>query len=816
MERRSFNEGWRVRPKVNSFLESFKGGSEWVPVHLPHDAMIGGSRDPTGSPSSGYFPGGAWEYEKSYFTPENQRGNCVILEFEGIYRSAAVYVNGDFAGHRPYGYSNFYVRIDPLLRAGTENTIRVECVAHEDSRWYSGAGIYRNTKLLVGGTVHIALDGVRIKTRDIDDERAVVVVETNVENDSASPVATTVRTEIVDPSGVVAAWDASPLTVPPGRGEKLRQRIPLVTPNLWSVTEPFLYRCRTVLTVGEDDVDHEATTFGIRSLQLDAVHGLRVNGEPLKLRGACVHHDNGVLGAATIDRAEERRVELLKEAGFNAIRSAHHPMSKAMLDACDRIGMLVMDEAFDMWTSPKTTHDYAASFPEWWETDLAAMVVKDLNHPSVILYSIGNEIPDVGTPAGAAQGRAMASIIHSLDDTRFITNAVNPMTACGPELFARTENSNTDRDVDGLGVNTLMTGFWRFLPRILRQDMVDERTAESFAAVDVAGYNYLESRYEIDHEKHPNRVIVGTETFPTQIDANWKQVRDNAHVIGDFTWAGWDYLGEAGVGRIEFGDVPADMPGPFHGSYPWLTAWTGDLDITGRRRPISYWREIVFGLRADPYLAVRRPANHGLLITHSSPWSATDVVASWSWPRAVGKPVTVEVYSDAEEVELFLGGGSVGRAPVGRDFRFRAEFEVEYRPGELVAVAYRAGIEVGRSSLRTATGAVYLDVRADRDAIRADDADLAFVEITLADADGTVHTDIDRLVTVVVEGPAELQGVGSAEPCTEETFSGPGHRTFDGRMLAVVRPTAAGTATVTVTAADCQPVVLALTIGDPY
>jgi beta-galactosidase len=684
-----------------------------------------------------------------------------------------VYVNGEFAGHRPYGYSDFYVRLDQRLRAGTENVIRVEAVAYEDSRWYSGAGIYRNTNLIVGGVVHVALDGVRIQTPAIDTERAVIVVHTRVENDGATPAATTVRTEIIDPSGTVVGWDAAPLTIPSGRIEILRQRIQVASPNRWSVEAPNLYQCRTVLTVGGDDIDVEATTFGIRTLQLDAVHGLRVNGEPVDLRGACVHHDNGVLGAATINRADEGRVQLLKAAGFNAIRSAHHPMSKAMLHECDRVGMLVMDEAFDMWAFPKTTHDYAASFPDWWEADLEAMVVKDLNHPSVILYSIGNEIPDIGSPVGAAQGRAMADLIYAIDDTRFLTNAVNPLTACGPELFARTGERDTEPHADGVGVNTVLTGSWRFLRRLLRQDLVDMRTVESFAAVDVAGYNYLESRYELDHERHPNRIIVGTETFPTQIDANWKQVRDNPHVIGDFTWTGWDYLGEAGVGRIEYGDTPPSTQSPFHGPYPWLTAWTGDLDITGHRRPISYWREIVFGLRHDPYVAVRRPVGNGRLVTHSSPWSSTDAIAPWSWPGADGTLLTVEVYSDAEEVELLLGGVSVGRAHKGEAHRFRAEFEVEYQPGELIAIARRQDTEVGRCSLRTATGSVLLDVRSDRDVLRADDTDLAFVEIALVDAQGTVHTDADRFVTVVVEGPAVIQGIGSAEPCTEKRSRAP-------------------------------------------
>jgi beta-galactosidase len=806
MDRTSFDDGWQVRPKVISFVESFGSGSAWQSVRLPHDAMIAGRRDPAAGPAGAYFPGGAWEYRKRFDVPEDLRGKRVVLELEGVYRSAAVFVNGDHAGHRPYGYSNFEIRLDQLLRFGERNEIRVDATAHEDSRWYSGAGIYRPTWLLVGGPVHLLPEGVHVRTPAIDDEAAVVEVATEVRNDAMVPASASVVTELVDPEGRVVARDVAPLTVRSGEVQVSRQRLVVPAPARWCVERPHLHTCRTELLVDGEVVDREGTTFGIRSLEVDAARGMRINGEPVKLRGACIHHDNGVLGAATFARAEERRVELLRAAGFNALRSAHHPMSRALLDACDRLGMLVMDEAFDMWSQPKSNSDYARSFPDWWEADVEAMVRKDRNHPSVVMYSIGNEIPEAGSPAGAAQGRAMAQAIRALDDSRFTTNAVNPVASIGMPLFEGTAHLYGEEHEDA-GVNTLLTGHWAILQTVLQQDVVDERTAESFGAVDVAGYNYLDSRYEVDHELHPNRVIVGAETFPVQIADGWAQVQALPHLIGDFTWTGWDYLGEVGVGRTEY----EGSDHAFHAEYPWLTAWVGDLDITGHRRPLSYYREIVFGLRQDPYVVVRRPEHHGRPITYTSPWAWSDAVSSWSWPGFEGQPVTVEVYADADEVELLLDDRSLARLPGGAAVRFKAEVELTYEPGTLAAVAYRGGIEVGRSSLRSASGPVLLGVRPDRASIRSDGTDLTFVDVELVDAEGTVHTGADRAVHVDVAGPGVLQGLGSGNPCTEETFEGPSHDTFDGRVLAVVRPTGPGTIVVTVTADRCQPVMVEIT-----
>ncbi|KPI10589.1 Beta-galactosidase [Actinobacteria bacterium OK074] len=821
MKRTSFNDGWQTRPKVNPFAELAGPKAPYRPVTLPHDAMIERERTAPGGEvtmeggAGAYFPGGTYEYRKTFAVPEEHRGKRILVEFEGVYRDAVVYVNGDYAGQRPFGYAHFRIDADRFLRFGEDNEIRVEARAHRDSRWYTGAGIYRDTWLLVGDVVRIAPDGVRVTTPDIDGERAVTEVATRVENDSIAIRTLDVATEIHDADGKVVARDLSKITVLPGEPATVRQRLYVRAPLLWSPDEPALYTAAVTLKDADAEVDAESVTFGIRSLRLDPEHGLRINGATVKLRGACVHHDNGVLGAATYARAEERRVQLLKDAGFNAIRMSHHPMSKAMLDACDRLGVLVMDEAFDVWTSGKSEFDYSLSFPEWWERDIEAMVAKDFNHPSVIMYSIGNEIPETGSPAGAAWGRKLAEKVRSSDGTRYVTNAVNGMLSVMSELgkLARQSQERKAAEEGGSedkGINSLMTDAGDMMNAISASGLVTERTAESFAVLDVAGMNYAEARYALDKDLFPSRIIVGTETFPTRIDGNWRLVEQHGHVIGDFTWTGWDYLGEVGIGRPQYLDP--DSPRPSHTApYPYLLAGCGDLDITGHRRPASYYREIVFGLRTRPRIAVQRPEHHGRTYA-GTPWAWSDTVTSWTWPGFEGEPITVEVYGAADEVELLLNGRSLGRRPVGEEHRFRTAFDTTYEPGELLAVAYRDGTETGRHTLRSATGPLRLRVEADRPVVTADGGDLAHVILTLTDPDGTVHTAADRPVRLEVSGAGALLGFGSADPVSEERFDATERRTYEGRALAVLRPTGPGEIRVLATAAGCEPAEVLITV----
>lgn len=816
MYKTSFNTGWVVQPRVGPFEELAGDAPAKIPVTLPHDAMLSCARSATSPQGSAgaYFEPGVFQYEKTFEVPEEYADKRVILQFEGIYRDAMVYINGDFAAQRPYGYSVFAVRTDPYLRYGAVNTVRVEARAYRDSRWYTGAGMIREVGLAVGDLVHIALDSLQVRTPDVDRERAVICTSTTIQNEG--PRTRTVHAEMVvrDPFGAVVATDVAPVTVLAGESAVVRQRLYVADPALWSTTTPQLYTATASLRDAEAVVDEERTTFGIRTLQLDPIHGLRINGQTVKLRGACIHADNGVLGAAAIGRAEERRVQLLRDAGFNAIRSAHNPLAKATLDACDRLGVLVMDETFDIWTEAKSPFDYSLAFPTWWEEDVAAMVTKDFNHPSVVFYSIGNEIFETGRPVGARWGRKLAEKVRSLDDTRFITNAINGALSVMselPTLMGATheagEAAGPGPDGEGAaiapehGVNTMLNQMADMMDWANASPLVTERTAESFSVLDVAGINYGTGRYLADREHFPNRILVGSETMPTWIAQNWKLVSEHGHIIGDFTWTGWDYLGEVGIGRPIYPGAPGGER--LAANYPWLLALAGDIDITGRRRTISYYREIVFGLRDSPFIAVQRPEHYAHAF-EARAWAWTDSIASWTWDVAVGAPIRVEVYADAGEVELVLNGRAVGRSSVGESRAFVAEFDVAYEPGVLEAIAYRAGAQTGRSELRSAGDQVRLQVGVDREEIAADEWDLAFADIALVDRDGIVQTAADRAVTVSVQGPGVLQGLGSARPATEENFLSDTCTTYDGRALAVIRPTGPGQITVTVTADECE------------
>lgn len=471
-----------------------------------------------------------------------------------------------------------------------------------------------------------------------------------------------------------------------------------------------------------------------------------------------------------------------------------------MLDACDRLGMLVMDETFDVWTVSKTAHDHSLRFADWWERDVDALVAQVVNHPSVILYSIGNEIPETGTGIGSGWGRRLAERIRAQDPTRYITNGINPMVSVLRELGSQLTGGAE------VGVNELMSSMGETMNRISESDLVSGRTAESFAVLDVAGINYGDARYRLDAERFPHRVIVGSETFPTHIAENWALVTELDHVIGDFTWTGWDYLGETGIGRISHDPASPVMAAP----YPWLTAWCGDIDITGFRRPVSYYRELVFGLTDEPTIAVLRPEHHGQPAS-ATPWSWSDSIASWSFDVAAGSPVTVEVYSAAPEVELLVGGRSAGTRPAGPANRFLAVFETTWEPGEVVAIDRDRGTELRRRTLRTAGEDVVLAATADRTALRADDGDLAHIAIELVDGAGVLATHRGAEVVVTVSGAGVLEGIGSADPATAERFDGDRVRTFDGRAIAVVRPSGPGAIEVVVTADGYAPVTIGLT-----
>lgn len=776
MTRTPFHDGWTVGPNVSVFAEITGGATTVEPVELPHDAMLDMPRSPQSpnGPSTGYFDGGAVSYRKTFTAPARWRERNVELELHGVYRDAMVYLNGVLVGQRPYGYSAFRVRLDSALNYGGENRIRVDARAYRDSRWYSGLGIHRGIDLIDMPLVHVVPNSLRATVPDVDAERAVVEIEACVANESLGTASPVLRTRILDSSGELVTSEESVVTVRKGDAVTARHRVYVPEPDLWGVERPVLYRVEADL-VHDENSHRVAAPLGIRQLQLDPVHGLRINGETVKLRGACVHHDNGILGAVSLPEAEERRVRLLKEAGFNAIRSSHNPASPAMLDACDKLGMLVVDEAFDMWTEGKQPFDYSTSFSDWWERDIEAMVDKCINHPSVIMYSIGNEILDAGKPLGAAIGRAIVERLRELDPTRFTTNGVSALVATLSEVLPQLQ-----RELDGIpgGINDVNGEGKRILDRIGFSDAVTEMTAESHSVVDVAGHNYAAWRYEAERETYPNRVVVGTETHAEDIDVNWPLVERNPHVIGDFTWTGYDYLGESGLGVVTRSVRNEAWSGDV---YPALTAYCGDIDLIGERRPQSYYREIVFGLRRRPYIAVRHPLPDGAEPVGLE-WAWEDAISSWSWRVAAHTPLTVDVYSDASEVELFLNGRSLGVRSVGEPRARSASFTVPFEPGELRAVAVRDGRAAEEHVICTAG-----DVATVRVHEEPPTGTHRFLSIELVDEAGAVVPFDDRSITVSVTGDADLMGLGTARPFTEESFRADTCTTFEGRAHAVVR-----------------------------
>lgn len=818
MLRKSFNENWSFS-QSGSILADFmeEQGEKTNLITLPHDAMILEHRNPDCKKrnNTGFFPGGVYTYKKIFFAPDEYKDKVVFLEFEGIASNAKVFINGDFAGKCPYAYSSIYVHADRFLKYGEDNEIKVvaKSPSEPDSRWYSGGGICRNVKIMVGGLLYIAPDGVKVDTPDIEEELAMVEINTTLKYKGINTLDAFVVTELLDVDDKVVAYDKAPVTAFNGESVKVRQKMAVQTPRLWSVDHPNLYTCKTTIYANDEVVDEDINSFGIRKLQIDSINGLRINGENIKLRGACVHHDNGVVGACTFERAEERRVEIMKEAGFNAIRSAHNPMSKAMLDACDRLGMLVMDETFDMWNSCKVDYDFNLYFEEWWEYVVEDMVNKDYNHPSVILYSIGNEIPETGMKNGVALNRQIAEKVRIMDPSRYTMNSINCLVSVldslGELMADITGGAAPEEEPKEKEINNLMSSLHDILDEIIIHDEIGKRTAEAFSAVDVAGYNYMTARYDLDKDLFPNRVIVGSETMPPKIVENWEVIKRSTHVIGEFTWTGWDYIGESGVGKI---DYALSNDNGIYGSYPWYIAYCGDMDIVGNRRPISYLREIVWGLRNEPYIAVQRPEHYKQEVIVSE-WQLGDSISSWTWPGFEQKPIIAEVFSDADEVELLLNGTSIGKAAAGEKNGFRAEFEMEYAPGELVAIAYKDGSESGRYSLKTAGDDLKLKVDCDRKEINKVGGDLAYVMISLTDENGVLQTAKDRKVSVKVEGPAVLQGFGSADPMSLENFFDAERTTFDGYVLAVVRPQGeTGKASVTVSADDCETRVIELNI----
>lgn len=793
MKNYKYNTGWKFWKDRNSFALVWSVPENAEDVTLPHDAMIEDPADPN-SPNggnTGYRNAEVYTYVKMIDAKEEWKDKTILLQFEGVYMNTYVYVNGQLAGKNPYGYTTFYVSLNDFLHYGETNEIRVQvrAGAMTNSRWYSGAGIYRDVYLLESGMTYVEPESVQVKTENADGEIAVLRVGMTLRTREAIPQNLVVATKIKDKEGNVVGKECTAVTLFEGEERSIFQRIAVQNPRLWSEETPDLYTCEVKLLgkngEKEELLDEDDETFGIRTLSLDAKRGLRVNGKTVKLRGACIHHDSGIIGAATYEDAQYRQVRKLKEAGFNAIRMSHHPMAPAMLRACDALGVYVMDETFDMWNRFKNNYDYGQFFAERWESDVTAMVRKDYNHPCVVLYSVGNEIPEIGSEHGAQICAQIAEKIRSLDDTRYITAGINGVFAAGDaidRIVADIAQSDAQNGTGG-NVNDFMTVMDSHMADIVVHPLLSARLEKACASLDVAGYNYMTARYEKDAKEYPNRVIVGSETYPPQIAENWDLVEKLPHVIGDFTWTGWDYIGEAGVGIS--GYHPGE--GGFGAVYPAQLAYVGDFDITGFRRPASYYREAVFGFLDKPYIAVQNPRHYGETLI-KTPWVMSDSTSSWTWKGMEGKNVVIEVYAQGDEVELLVNGTSIGKKAAGRKASFRTLFETTYESGTLTAISYENGKETGRTDLKTAGGGRSLHVEVEPyegpDAARQE---LIYVQVEMRDAAGTLASDDNQEISLTTQGKAEILGFGSADPKPKHNYNEGVTSLYGGRAQIILK-----------------------------
>ena len=790
MKKIDFNQAWTY----------CRVGEETVKceVMIPHDAMISEKRteDSAGGINTGWFEGYDYIYEKEFEIPDEYEKQEISFEFEGVYHNAEVYLNGEKAAYRPYGYSNFYIDADPYLKCGEKNQIRV--IAHNadqpNSRWYSGAGIYRPVWMYVRPKQHILRNGICVRTLSVDP----AVIEAEVNTNAPGKV----KLEVIADAGSDVIIAAEIHT-----DGKLVKQLEIPDAKLWSVNTPNLYQLRVTFVAEQEngqnkcmETDQEEVIFGIRTLKWDEEKGITINGERVILRGACIHHDNGVLGACCYPDAEARKIRILKENGYNAIRSAHNPCSKALLEACDRQGMLVMDEFVDVWYIHKTEYDYVNYFKEWWKQDLKDMVEKDFNHPSVILYSTGNEVSETAQKKGIHLTKMMTEYLHSLDDSRPVSCGINIffnfLSSIGFGVYsdkkAKKEAEQAEKTKGKKKKKAVGSQFFNDLAGLMGSGFMktgatfygcDVKTRGAFANMDIAGYNYGIKRYQHDLKKYPDRLILGSETFCDDAYTFWEMAKKNPRIVGDFVWAGMDYLGEVGVGSWEYRDYAPEFD---HGP-GWITAGSGRIDLTGKPLAEAGYTKTAFELTNRPVIAVC-PVNHTGEKHSPSAWKMTNAMESWSWEGFEGKQAEVEVYARAARVDLFLNGKKIGSNTLKN--ACDTKFKVIYQSGMLEAVAYnQKGKELSRSALYTAEKDTELRVIAEEKSVRKDH--LTFIRLQYTDRTGIVKPLKRGILKVNVKG-GKLVGLGNACPyneigyCTNETD------TYWGEALAVVQADGSG------------------------
>ncbi|MDR1779223.1 MAG: DUF4982 domain-containing protein [Tannerella sp.] len=806
-----FDDGWRfVRDSLVGAETADYDDSGWLTIDLPHDysimdlpgydsdEQIGpfSRKSPGNGNSTGHVIGGTGWYRKHFTVNPDDRDKTATLLFDGVYMETEVWVNGQKVGEHKNGYTPFYFDITKhLAKAGQVNVVAVKVDnTGRNSRWYSGSGIYRNVTLMLTDPLHITPWGVCVSTSQVSARSADVEVVVIIANDGDADAQTEVNIQLSDPSGKKAGTAAETIRVAAGKESSSSQTISLANPLLWSINSPNLYTAEISISKNGKIIDTYSQTFGIRSIQFTANKGFLLNGETVLLKGGCIHHDNGLLGSAAFARAEERKIELLKSYGFNAIRLSHNPPSTALLDACDRLGMVVIDEFTDMWETHKNPDDYSRFFAEWWNSDLTAMMLRDRNHPSVIMWSIGNEIFETDENNRLRIARDLTARVRELDPTRPVTQAIT-------EFF--------------------YTKGW-------------DATAEAFAITDICGYNYMLDKIESDHRKYPDRIIYTSESYCKSAYDYWKAVEKYPYVIGDFIWTAWDYMGEVGMAETNY--VPPSEVADFMGNFSNIklpegvnifdmlvdfqaSAWnafqnpSGDIDLTGEKKSQLLYKDILWGNSALE-MVVHEPIPDGLAESGTL-WAWSREYPHWTWNGSEGKKLQVRVFTKAPQVRLLLNGQTVGEATLNEADKYIATFDVPYSTGELKAIAMDGNQTVATKTFVTAGAPAAIRLAADRSAILADRNDLCFIKIEITDRDGNLVPLSDSSISLSVDGDGELIACGNTDIRGMKSFNHNPFEAWRGKAQAIIRPfNKQGEITVRATAKNLEPAILKIKVSN--
>jgi beta-galactosidase len=796
-----FDADWRF--KKDSLIQAESpayNDTGWRKLTLPHDWSIedlpsqqeGSVQGPftkasIGKAATGYTEGGVGWYRKTFTLDKSYIGKQTYITFDGVYMDADVWLNGHHMGNHPYGYTSFsYNLTDFLNPVGKPNVIAVRAKnLGKNSRWYAGSGIYRHVWLMPVNSVHTELDGNYVTTPSVSPSAAKVTVQSSLANTSSQSRVIEVRVDVVSSLGRIVASQKQSVTIAANSTVSATQQLTLNKPALWTLESPVLYSAKVTLAADGKTLDQTLTPFGIRSLEFNGQKGFLLNGKVVKLKGGCIHHDNGLLGAVSIDRAEYRKVGLLKKAGYNALRLSHNPVSPALLTACDRLGMLVVTDAFDMWEKEKlgVKNGYHQYFKTWWKRDIDAMMLHDRNHPSIIMWGIGNEIWEAADTSGHRIAKQLADEVHRLDPTRAVTEAM------------------------------------LYLPQQIKYKW--DEFAPHLANLDVDGYNYFIGgpydpmqrdsatihRYESEHDKHPQKLFMATEYYPSAALENWDATEKHPYVIGGFSWTAMDYIGEANIGGPTLVPETTKIPQGLMilmyffkpTSWPVFNANCGDLDLIGNRKAASYYQNVVW--RNSPIeMLVHKPVPVGMKEVRS-PWGFPDEQKSWTWPGQEGKGMQVNVYTRSKRVRLELNGKTIAEQTVP-DGSITATFAIPYQPGTLTARGFDGDKEAGSSTLATVGKPVAIRLVADRPTINASPNDLAYVMAEIVDEKGNVVPSIDdTAITYQLTGNATLAGVGNGNPTDLSSFQQNHKNVYQGKELAILRPNGQkGTVTLTATA----------------